>query len=74
MVGNDRVSRGSVFNAELLTGVFLERRRVDNAPTPQRIINKKRKRVPLDDMCIIDTSLGATSSMEVSNKLTFPRV
>ena len=45
---------------------YLERpRRVADA-TPQRTdINKKRKIVPLDDMGIIDTSLGATLSMEV---------
>ena len=63
MVEDDRVCHGGVFNAELLY-VFLERRRVANA-TPQCIINKKRKTVPLDDMGIIDTSLGATSTTEV---------
>jgi hypothetical protein len=62
LVEQDRVSRGAVFNAELLN-VYLERRRVANA-TPKHTVNKKRKIVPFDDMGIIDTSLGATSTTE----------
>jgi hypothetical protein len=64
MVEADCVSRGGVFNAELLN-VFLERRRAAKNATPQHTTNKKRKTVPLDDMGIIDTGLGATSTMEV---------
>ena len=62
IVEQDRVSRGRVFNAELLN-VYFERRRVANT-TPQRTINKKRKTVPFDDMGIIDTSLGVTPTTE----------
>lgn len=62
IVEQDRVSRGGVFNAELLN-VYLERRRVANA-TPKRTINKKRKTVPFDDMGIIDTSLEVTPTTE----------
>ena len=57
------MSRGGVFNAELLN-VYLERRRVANATPQQRTINKKRKTVPFDDMGIIDTSLEVTPTTE----------
>ena len=55
MVLEDRVSRGAVFNNELLN-VFLGRRHQRNSkPTPEPEL-KKRKVVPRDDMGLNDAS------------------
>jgi hypothetical protein len=53
-VQEDRVSRGVIFNTELLN-VFLERQRVVTT-NPQRPNARKRKTIPRDDMGPIDAT------------------
>ena len=49
LVVEDRVSRGAVFNKELLN-VFVERRRERNAKPDSEPESKRHKTVPKDDM------------------------
>ena len=55
LVVEDRVSRGAVFNNELLN-VFIERRRERNAKPDRAPESKRQKVVPKDDMGPYDTS------------------